>query len=111
MAKKIVLLTGSPRRKGNTAQMADTLAAALEEKGCRVVRFDTAFLPLGGCRDCRACYRGEGACAFGGDGFNDIARELETADGLVLAAPVYWYTFPAQIKHVIDRFVSLYNAK
>ena len=50
-------------------------------------------------------------CAFGGDGFNDIARELETADGLVLAAPVYWYTFPAQIKHVIDRFVSLYNAK
>ena len=31
--------------------------------------------------------------------------------GLVLAAPVYWYTFPAQIKHVIDRFVSLYNAK
>ena len=34
-----------------------------------------------------------------------------TADGLVLAAPVYWYTFPAQIKHVIDRFVSLYNAK
>lgn len=111
MAKKIVLLTGSPRRKGNTAQMADALAAALEEKGCRVVRFDTAFLPLGGCRDCRACYRGEGACAFGGDGFNDIARELETADGLVLAAPVYWYTFPAQIKHVIDRFVSLYNAK
>ena len=76
-----------------------------------MVRFDTAFLPLGGCRDCRACYRGEGACAFGGDGFNDIARELETADGLVLAAPVYWYTFPAQIKHVIDRFVSLYNAK
>ena len=111
MAKKIVLLTGSPRRKGNTAQMADALAAALEEKGCRVVRFDTAFLPLGGCRDCRACYRGEGACAFGGDGFNDIARELETADSLVLAAPVYWYTFPAQIKHVIDRFVSLYNAK
>ena len=85
MAKKIVLLTGSPRRKGNTAQMADALAAALEEKGCRVVRFDTAFLPLGGCRDCRACYRGEGACAFGSDGFNDIARELETADGLVLA--------------------------
>ena len=58
MAKKIVLLTGSPRRKGNTAQMADALTAALEEKGCRVVRFDTAFLPLGGCRDCRACYRG-----------------------------------------------------
>ena len=106
MAKKIVLLTGSPRRKGNTAQMADALAAALEEKGCRVVRFDTALLPLGGCRDCRACYRGEGACAF-----YVFARELETADGLVLAAPVYWYTFPAQIKHVIDRFVSLYNAK
>ncbi len=45
MAKKIVLLTGSPRRKGNTVQMGDALAAALEEKDAAWCGLTGRFCP------------------------------------------------------------------
>lgn len=109
--KRYVILTGSPRKNGNTAIMADMLTAELKAHGDEVVRFDTAFLKLNGCRDCRKCYSTGNPCVFNNDDFNPIARELETADGVIFAAPVYWYTFPAQIKNVIDRFVCLYGSK
>ena len=109
--KRYVILTGSPRKNGNTAIMADMLTAELKAHGDDVVRFDTAFLKLNGCRDCRKCYSTGKPCVFDNDDFNPIAGELETADGVIFAAPVYWYTFPAQIKNVIDRFVCLYGSK
>lgn len=102
---KIVLLTGSPRRIGNSQTMADSFAAAAEKLGAEVVRFDTAHMNVAPCLACEACAK-NGKC-FVDDDFASIARELEQADGVVFAAPVYWFTFPAQIKAVIDRLFSL----
>ena len=58
MKKKIVILTGSPRKHGNTAILAEALTEALEAGQNEVIRFDTAFMNIGGCRACGGCYSG-----------------------------------------------------
>ncbi len=60
---------------------------------------------VGGCRACETCFKTGKACSFDDD-FNIIAPEIEKADIVVFTTPVYWYSFPAQIKGVIDRLFS-----
>ncbi|MDY5482631.1 MAG: flavodoxin family protein [Clostridium sp.] len=105
MNKRIVVLTGSPRKNGNSFAMTEAFVHAAEAKGHQVKRFDTAMMRVGGCHACQTCFQTGKACSFDDD-FNRIAPEVETADAVVFTMPVYWYTMPAQIKAVIDKFYS-----
>lgn len=105
MSKKIVVITGSPRKDGNSFTMTDAFIKAAESKGHSVVRFDAAMMNLGGCHACETCFKTGKACSFDDD-FNIIAPEILDADAVVLTMPVYWYSIPAQIKCVIDRIYS-----
>ena len=105
--KKIVLITGSPRRNSNTGAMADSFEAAVIAKGAEVERIDATKLNIGGCHACLACYKTGKPCAFDDD-FNKIANSLIEADGIVIAAPVYWYSMPTKVKAIIDKFYCLY---
>lgn len=107
---KITVITGSPRKDGNTFAMVDAFTRAAEAKGHRVVRFDAAMMRIGGCRACMTCFKTGKACSFDDD-FNLIAPHLLDADAVVWAMPVYWYTIPAQIKGVIDRIFAFCVAK
>ncbi len=106
--KNIVIIKGSPRKRGNSSTLADAFAEEAKKLGANVTVFDTAFLHIGGCRSCYGCIK-KGECCFHDD-FQPIAAALMAADGIVIASPVYWYTFSAQIKSVIDRWFSLYAA-
>ena len=103
---KILVITGSPRKQGNTFAMVDAFTHAAEAKGHEVVRFDAAMMKIGGCHACMTCYKSGKACSFDDD-FNLIAPHILEADTVVYAMPVYWYSIPAQIKGVIDRVFSL----
>lgn len=103
--KRVVVLTGSPRQNGNSFAMTDAFVKAAEAKGHKVVRFDAAFMNVGGCHDCETCYSKGVPCSYEDD-FNLIAPEIEKADVVVFTMPVYWYTMPAQIKAVIDKLYS-----
>ena len=111
MSKKIVVLTGSPRRNGNSSAMAAAFAEAAAAKGHTVVRYDAASLRVAGCRACGTCGSTGKPCTFDDDDFNRIAPDLLSADVLVFAMPVYWYTMPAQIKAVIDRTYALFMSR
>ena len=106
MSKKIVVITGSPRKNGNSFAMTDAFIQAAETKGHTVTRFDAAMKNIGGCRACMTCYKSGKACSFDDD-FNTIAPAILEADAIVFTMPVYWYSIPAQIKGVIDRIFSL----
>ena len=106
VSKKIVVITGSPRKNGNSFAMTDAFIQAAQAKGHTVTRFDAAFLNIGGCRACETCYKTGKACSFNDD-FNTIAPAVLEADAIVFTMPVYWYSIPAQIKGVIDRLYSL----
>ena len=106
MSKNIVVITGSPRKNGNSFAMTDSFIQAAKAKGYTVSRFDAAFLKIGGCHACETCFRTGKACSFDDD-FNTIAPTILAADALVFTMPVYWYSIPSQIKGVIDRIYSL----
>ena len=105
MGKKIVVITGSPRKNGNSFAMTNAFIEAAEKKGHKVTRFDAPLTSVGGCHACETCYKTGKACSFDDD-FNKIAPSILEADAVVFTTPVYWYSFPAQIKGVIDRLFS-----
>ena len=106
MSKKIVVITGSPRKDGNSFAMTDSFIKAAEEMGHTITRFDAAMMKIGGCHACNSCFKSGKACIFDDD-FNTIAPVILEADTIVFTMPVYWYSIPAQVKGVIDRLYSL----
>ena len=103
---KIVVITGSPRKKGNSFAMTQAFMDEAVRCGHSVQRFDAAFMKIGGCHACQTCYKTGKACSFADD-FNLIAPAVLDADAVVFSTPVYWYSIPAQIKGAIDRLYSL----
>ena len=105
MSKKIVVISGSPRKNGNSFAMTDAFIKAAKEKGHNITRFDAAMMNVGGCHACETCYKTGKACSFDDD-FNTIAPAILEADVIVFTMPVYWYSIPAQMKAIIDKLYS-----
>ena len=103
---KIVLLTGSPRRAGNTNHLADQVTKGAEEAGHEGFRFDAAARQVKPCLGCNHCGM-EGPCVHKDDFTTVLRPELEKADMVVFCSPMYYFGFSAQIKTVIDRFYAL----
>lgn len=102
---KIVVLTGSPRRNGNSAHLAEQFIKGAEEQGHEVFRFDCAFKQVAPCRACNRCGM-NGACILNDD-FNELRPRLIEADMVVFAPPMYYFGMSAQMKRVIDRFYAI----
>lgn len=100
--KNILVLTGSPRRNGNSDRLADAFTAGALSIGHEVTRFDAARKKIGGCIACKTCWNKDKPCSFQDD-FDELAPLLEAADMIVFSTPIYWFSFPAQIKAVIDK--------
>ena len=87
MGKNVVVITGSPRKNGNSFALTESFIKAAEEKGHTVTRFDAAMMNIGGCRACETCFRTGKACSFDDD-FNTIAPAILAADAIVFTMPV-----------------------
>lgn len=111
MKKNILILLGSPRVGGNSDQMADAFARGAEAAGHVVNKIYARDLNVFGCEACNGCYQMENMPCCHGDDFNKVAPMVEQADVVVFAAPLYWYTFPTQLKRVIDNFYAFYCGK
>lgn len=102
---KIVVLTGSPRKNGNSAYLAVQFIKGAEEQGHEVFRFDCAFKQVEPCRACNHCGM-NGPCIFNDD-FQELRPRLIEADMVVFATPMYYFGISAQMKQVIDRFYAI----
>lgn len=102
---KIVVLTGSPRKSGNSAYLAEQFIKGAEEQGHEVFRFDCAFKQVEPCRACNRCDM-NGTCIFNDD-FLELRPKLIEADMVVFATPMYYFGISAQMKRVIDRFYAI----
>lgn len=107
---KIVVINGSPRKNGNTVRMIDAFTEKAEQNSNAVVRFDAGTSNVGGYHACETCFQSGKACTYDDD-FNTIAPDILDADGIVFAAPTYWYSFPGEIKNVIDKLYSFVIGK
>lgn len=104
MAKKILILSGSPRKNGNSDILCDEFARGAVEAGHSVEKVRVAEKSIGYCRGYYAC-RESGICAIHDD-MSALLQKMIDADVLVLASPVYFYSIDAQLKAVIDRSVA-----
>ncbi len=102
---KIVVLTGSPRKNGNSAYLAEQFIKGAEEKGHEVFRFDCAFKQVAPCRACNRCGMA-GPCIFNA-AFQEPLPHLIEAGMVVFATPMYYFSISAQMKRVIDRFYAI----
>ena len=109
MSKNILVITGSPRKGGNSDTLAKAFAKGAEAKGHMVTIFD-ATKNMGGCKACDTCWSKGRACSFS-DAFTELEPLLEQADAVVFATPLYWFTFSSQIKAAIDRLYAYSSPK
>ncbi len=102
--KKILILSGSPRKNGNSDFLCDEFERGAAEAGHDVEKIRVAEKKIGYCRACYAC-KDTGVCAIKDD-MTDILQKMIDADVIVLASPVYFYSIDAQLKTLIDRTVA-----
>jgi multimeric flavodoxin WrbA len=105
MSKNILVLTGSPRKGGNSEMMADAFIKGAQASGHTVNKFDTAAKTISGCKACETCWSKDTACSFKDD-FTELEPLLENADTLVFVTPLYWFGMSAQLKSAIDKFYA-----
>lgn len=106
--KHIVILSGSPRKNGNTNLLCRQFQQGAEEAG-HIVRFiPLAEKRIGFCRACDVCMRNGGAC-IQKDDMENILCAFQQADVVVLATPVYFYGVSAQMKACIDRTYPIWQ--
>ena len=103
MSKQVLILSGSPRKHGNSDILCDEFQRGAAEAGHRVEKIRVAEKQIGFCRGCYACRTG--ACAIRDD-MAEVLQKMIDADVIVLASPVYFYSIDAQLKALIDRTVA-----
>lgn len=104
MSKKILILSGSPRKGGNSDLLCDEFMKGAIESGNEVEKIRVSEKNIGYCRACYAC-RDTGKCIIKDD-MTIILKKMIDCDVMVLASPVYFYSIDAQLKAVIDRTVA-----
>ena len=102
---KILVLTGSPRKNGNSATLAEHFINGAKAAGHSVERFDAAFKKVHPCIACNSCGM-DGPCVFKDD-FEFVRKHIIDADCVVFATPMYYFGISSQLKAVIDRFYAI----
>lgn len=109
MEKQILILKSSPRPLGNSAVLAEQAANGAKEAGANVESFFLPGMNIRACDGCDFCQNG-GVCIVEDD-MQTLYPKLLAADAILLASPIYWFTYTAQLKTFIDRWYALWNSK
>lgn len=98
---RVLCVAGSPRRHGNSEQLLDALVEGVEAAGGIPVKLVVCDAGIGVCNGCNACTK-DGRCVQR-DGMDDVYRQIDSADAIAVATPVYFATVPAVLKALLDR--------
>ena len=105
MGKHVLILSGSPRKGGNSDLLCQEFARGAQESGSEVEILRVAARKIAPCSGCYYCRAHGGECAHKDD-MAEVLQKMIDADVIVLASPVYFYSIDAQLKTVIDRTVA-----
>lgn len=106
--KKVLIISSSPRKNGNSQALCVRFAEGAKEAGNQVHLIRLAEKKIGFCYACDGCMRNGGACVQKDD-MREILRLFQDADVLVLATPIYFYGITAQMKTFIDRTYPIWQ--
>lgn len=107
--KKVLLISSSPRKNGNSDLLCDQFRKGAIDAGHRAEKIFLAEKKIHYCTGCGACANATRPCVQKDD-VAEILEKMVEADVIVLATPVYFYTMCAQLKTLIDRSCPRYTA-
>lgn len=106
---RVLGITGSPRRNGNTEILLDEVLKGVRDSSCETVKLVLNELKILPCQECGGCEK-TGICIIKDD-MQRIFDEISKADYIFLASPIFFGSLTAQAKAMIDRFQSWWVAK
>jgi len=102
MGIRVLAISGSPRRHGNSEQLLDWVISALEEEpAVSVQKVTLNEADINPCRGCNACEK-LNQCIIR-DGMDRLHDLIIEADCIILSSPIYCMSVCAQVKSLIDR--------
>ncbi|NLM30435.1 MAG: flavodoxin family protein [Methanomicrobiales archaeon] len=105
---KVLGISGSMRKTGNTALLVTTILNRVREAGIETEYISLADKEIRPCTGCEACKEAKW-CATEEDDWGSIAEKMIACEVLVIGAPTYYYDINGQTKNLIDRTYSLYH--
>lgn len=103
--KKVLILSGSPRKDGNSDLLCSEFMRGAQESGNEVQKIFVRSKKIVPCNACYYCRDHGGKCALNDD-MSEILDAMQAADVIVMASPVYFYSIDAQMKIIIDRSLA-----
>ncbi len=107
MNKKVLIISSSPRKGGNSETLAGAFAKGALEAGNEVETIYLREKQYGFCKGCFACHK-LGRCVINDDAV-EVAAKMHDADVLVFVTPVYYYSVSGQLKTMLDRANPLFD--
>lgn len=108
MNKKILVLSSSPRKGGNSDLLCDQFMLGAKEAGHQAEKIFLREKKINYCTGCGACINRSGKCTQKDD-MAGVLEKMIAADAIVMATPVYFYTMCGQMKTLIDRTCAAYT--
>jgi multimeric flavodoxin WrbA len=107
MSKKIVILNGSPRPKGNTSALVEECKRGAEEAGCTVTAFVLDKMDIHGCKGCSCGGKNPDSPCVQKDDMCKIYPVYREANVVVLASPLYYWNLSGQLRTAFDRLFAV----
>ena len=108
MAKKVLIISSSPRKGGNSDMLCDEFVKGALETGNEVEKIFLKEKAIHPCTGCSVCSMYGKPCPQKDDAA-EIVEKMIAADVIVMATPVYFYTMCGQMKIMIDRCCARYT--
>lgn len=108
MGKRVLILSSSPRKNGNSDTLCHNFASGAKDSGNEVMEIFINDKNINYCKACAYCEKHNGVCTIKDD-MVDIIKEIFASDVIVFASPVYFYSLSGQMKTLIDRLVTAYR--
>jgi multimeric flavodoxin WrbA len=101
---KVVAFNGSPRQKGNTAMLLNTVLAELQKGGVETELIQLGGKKIHGCMACLKCFENQNKrCSIDNDILNELVDKMIEADGIIIGSPTYFANVSTEVKALIDR--------
>lgn len=102
MAKKVLLINGSPHKNGNTKYALNIVEDAIKSQGLETFWFELGNKPVRGCIGCNNCAKNQ-RCIFKDDNCNELIEDMIEADGIIVGSPVYFAGPNGALQSLLDR--------
>ena len=109
MSADILILNGSPRLKGNTAHLVELASAVFAQEGASHEAVSLAKLTIKPCPACDACVKKTCRFCVIKDDMATLYDKVLSCKALLIASPIYWFTYSAQLKLFVDRLYGLWD--